>query len=154
MEISTFVQWHKMKSMKSFIKDVYKRQGCRNDEPAAQNHADLRGIVLRNVLRIGGLYSVAGGGTSCKMCIRDRVQIFCNSSNALVGMDVAVINDTDYFHFILCNNKVSVFQDVYKRQRWNCCRTLCGTLPRRNSGHWTTPGLWTGGSWKIGRAHV
>ena len=27
-------------------------------------------------------------------------------------MDVAVINDTDYFHFILCNNKVSVFQFV------------------------------------------
>ena len=33
---------------------------------ASQNHADLRGIVLRNVLRSGGLYSVAGGGTSCR----------------------------------------------------------------------------------------
>ena len=26
---------------------------------------DLRGIVLRNVFRSGGLYSVTGGGTSC-----------------------------------------------------------------------------------------
>ena len=31
-----------------------------------KNHADLRGIVLRNVLRSSGLYSVAGGGTSCR----------------------------------------------------------------------------------------
>ena len=31
-----------------------------------RNHADLRGIVLRNVLRSSGLYSVAGGGTSCR----------------------------------------------------------------------------------------
>ena len=35
-----------------------------------------------------------------------------------------------------------------KHRRWNCCRTLCGTLPRRNSGHWTRPVPWTGGSWK------
>ena len=35
-----------------------------------------------------------------------------------------------------------------KHRRWNCCRTLCGALPRKNSGHWTAPGPWTGGSWK------
>ena len=37
--------------------------GCRNDAPTAQNHADLRGVVLRNVFRIGGLCAFTGGGT-------------------------------------------------------------------------------------------
>jgi len=40
------------------------------------------------------------------------VEIFSNSGNALIGMDVAVINNTDYFHFILRNDKVSAFQFV------------------------------------------
>ena len=39
--------------------------GCRNDAPTAQNHADLRGVVLRNVFRSGGLCAFTGGGTSC-----------------------------------------------------------------------------------------
>ncbi len=39
--------------------------GTPNDAPTAQNHADLRGVVLRNVFRSGGLCAFTGGGTSC-----------------------------------------------------------------------------------------
>ena len=38
------------------------------DEPAAQNHADLRGVVLRNVFRSGSLYSVAVGNLLQEKC--------------------------------------------------------------------------------------
>lgn len=37
---------------------------------------------------------------------------------------------------------------VSEAQALELYKALCGALPRKNSGHWTAPGPWTGGSWK------
>ena len=49
--------------------------GTPNDAPTAQNHADLRGVVLRNVFRSGGLCAFTGGGTSCGENARQYVLV-------------------------------------------------------------------------------
>ena len=51
------------------------------------------------------------------LCISMIVQIICHAIDSIIGMNIPVKNHLNNFHFILCNDKFTIFQPISIRSK-------------------------------------
>ena len=68
------------------------------------------------------------------LCVAMVIQVIRYSRQPLVGVDIAVIDDSDNLHLVLCNHQISIFKAITIRSKATVPLSLTGFLfPARHS---------------------